>query len=166
MVNGCEQRQMSNENGIRRWYKESNAIQEASFYRGKVAALESSSDGEVACLERERNAELERHLSALVAEHASQDRKLNELGDSLSLQTTLLEQAEARAADASKRADLLQESHDQTSQRHAALQEQHSTLEFTLRDHADRLVCQTSALEQREAEQLSLQAEAEELTHS
>jgi chromosome segregation ATPase len=143
-----------------------SAIQETSYYRAKIAALESSSENDMARLERERTAELERQLSALVAERNLQDRKLNELGDSLALQTTLLEQAEARALDASKRADMLEESHERTSQRHAALQEQHSALEFNIRDHADRLISQTSALEQREAEQVRLQAQVDELTHA
>src|SRR5580704_620393 len=84
----------------------SSAVQEAAYYRAKLAALESSSDSDVARLERERVVELERQLSTVMSQHQMQDRKVNELRDSLALQTTLLEQAEARAGDAAKRADM------------------------------------------------------------
>ncbi|KII94183.1 hypothetical protein PLICRDRAFT_99563 [Plicaturopsis crispa FD-325 SS-3] len=143
-----------------------SAMQEAAYYRAKLAAYEASSAGDVARLERERAADLERQLSQAVSDRASQERKLTELDESLSLQTTLLEQAEARAADASKRADLLEESHDRTSQSHSELQERHALLEAQLRDHEERLLTHASTIEQRDAEQLNLQSQLDELVHS
>ena len=82
----------------------SSAMQEAAYYRAKLAALEASSIPEASRLDRDRIAELERQLSASNERNAEQNRKFKELSESVALQTTLLEQAEARADDASKRA--------------------------------------------------------------
>jgi chromosome segregation ATPase len=143
-----------------------NAIQEAAYYRAKVAALEAGSDGDIGRMERDRISELERQLSAVTNERNAQSRKLAELSDSLALQTTLLEQSEARAADASKRADSIEESHQRTLRHHADLQDRHASAEASLRDHANRLLSQTSMIEQREAEYLNIQSQLDELTQS
>jgi chromosome segregation ATPase len=144
----------------------SSAAQEAAYYRAKLAALEASNESEATNLDRERIADLERHLSALMAERWSQDRKIGELNDSLALQTTLTDYAEARATDAVKRAETLDESHNRTMHRHAELLERHTALEASLRDHAGKLLAQTSALEQREAEGMSTQTQIQELTQA
>ncbi|KDQ63357.1 hypothetical protein JAAARDRAFT_375900 [Jaapia argillacea MUCL 33604] len=143
-----------------------SAIQEAAYYRAKLSALEAASNGDVARLERERATELERQMYTVTSERTVQDRKIAELSDSLALQTTLLEQAEAHAADSSKRADALEEAHDRTARAHAELQERHTTLEGSLRDHANRLLTQTSLLERKEADHLRLQSQVDELTQS
>ena len=88
-----------------------SAVQEAAYYRAKLAALETASDREASRLDRERVAELERQLAAATSGQSERDRRIKELQDSLALQTTLLEQAEARAEDHSKRAETLAESH-------------------------------------------------------
>lgn len=142
------------------------AAQEAAYYRAKLSAFESANETEVLRLERQRVTELERDMSVLMNERWTQDRKLNELTDSLALQTTLCEQAEARAADASKRAEMLDESNERTLQYHSDLQQRHTTLDLQLRDHSDRLLSQTSSLEQAEAETMNLRSQVEELTHS
>lgn len=144
----------------------SSAVQEAAYYRAKLAALEAGSDNDAGRLERDSINELERQLHAVTNERNGQSRQMAELSDSLSLQTTLLEQAEARATDASKRADLADESHERTLQEHSELQDQHATAQNSLRDHADRLLSQTSVMEQREAEYLNTHAQLDELTQS
>lgn len=141
----------------------SNAIQEAAFYRAKLSAMESYSDTELTRLERERVVELEQKLSAVMQDAVERDHKFKELNESLSLQTTLLEQAEARAEDASKRADTLSQSHARVVDAHASLQQQYATMEVTLHDHTNKLVSQTSLVEQREADQMKLQSQLEEL---
>jgi DNA repair exonuclease SbcCD ATPase subunit len=99
-------------------------------------------------------------------ERWAQDRKIAELNDSVALHVALYEQAEARAADAIKRAEMVDASHDRTLERHNDLQDQHDTLEVQLRDQAERLLTQTSILEQREAEESNLRAQVDEITHS
>ncbi|KAH7930533.1 hypothetical protein BV22DRAFT_1124814 [Leucogyrophana mollusca] len=144
----------------------SSALSEAAYYRAKLTAHEASGPGDVSRLERDRILELERHLSALLEEQNGDRRRLEELSDSLALQTTLLEQAEARTTDATKRADMLEESYDRTSQAHAELQEQHAAVQVALHDHADRLLSQTSRLEQKEAEHTQAMNQLQELLRS
>ncbi|KZT75075.1 hypothetical protein DAEQUDRAFT_659712 [Daedalea quercina L-15889] len=143
-----------------------SALQEAAFYRAKVAALESGSVTDVARAERDRAAELERQLASVLAERAERERKLKELGDSLALQITIAEQAEARADDALKRADRLSQSHDRNSEAYSALQEKHANAEVMLREHADRLLTQNSIIEQREADHLKAETQLKELMFS
>ena len=65
-----------------------NAAQEAAFYRAKLAALNASTETKQPP-KRERIANLESHISSLMAKRWQQDRKIAELSDSLALQTTL-----------------------------------------------------------------------------
>ncbi|KAI0673369.1 hypothetical protein C8Q78DRAFT_1016922 [Trametes maxima] len=143
-----------------------SAIQEAAFYRAKLAAVEAASDNEVTKVERERIADLERQLSTSLSGQAERDRKIKELQDSLSLQTTLLEQAEARADDASKRADALAQSHERDSEEETELRERNAVLETLLREQSEKLLEQTSFAEQREADYIRAQNQLDELVHS
>lgn len=143
-----------------------SATQEAAYYRAKLAAMEHSNDSEVRRLELERLADVEKHISALMTERWAQDRKIAELSDSLALQTTLCEQAEARAVDATKRAEFIDESHNRTAQKHHELQDRHDTLGAQLQEHAETLLKQKSLLDQREAEGVNLRAQLGELLHS
>jgi chromosome segregation ATPase len=142
------------------------AVQEAAYYRAKLAALESSSEGEVVRLERERLTELERQLSATLAAQAERDRRLAQLTDELSLKSTLLEQSEANAAEATKRSGLLEETHVHMLRDHTDVQERHDDLDTKLREHTDRLLVQTSLVEQKDAELVNMQAQLDELLHS
>ena len=141
----------------------SAAIQEAAYYRAKLTAYEASTHSDVARAERERVAELERHLATLMSEQTTMRRKVDELNDSLSLQTTLLEQAESRAGDANKRADALEESRDRNFRALSELQAGYIVMETTVRDHADRLLVQTSLLEQKDAEHKQAKGQIQEL---
>lgn len=141
-------------------------MQEAAYYRAKLAAYEASAADDVSRIERHRIADLERQISSMIGERAAQERKLNEYSDSAALQARLTEQAEARAAEATRRAEILEESHDRTLQEHADLQDRHDEVEASLREHADRLLAQSSVVEQREVEHEALQAKLEELSSS
>ena len=143
-----------------------SAVQEAAFYRAKLAALEASSENEVARMDRERIVDLERQLAVAVASNTERDRKIQELNDSLSLQTTLLEQAEARADDASKRADTLGQSYEQSNEAHNTLRERNAALEAKLREATEKLLAQTSLLEQHEADYIKAQSQLEDLVRS
>ncbi|CDO73456.1 hypothetical protein BN946_scf185013.g91 [Trametes cinnabarina] len=142
-----------------------SAVQEAAFYRAKLAALESSSDNDVGRAERERIADLERQISAALSGQVERDRKIKELNESLSLQTTLLEQAEARADDASKRADTLAQSHERDAEEQTTLRERNVLLETMLREQSEKLLEQTSLADQREADYVKAQSQLEELLH-
>lgn len=79
-------------------------------YHVKFAAPRSSSEGEVARLEHERLMQLERQLLVSLAAQKERDQRIVQLTDELALKTSLLEQAEANAAE---RAGL--ELHDQVN---------------------------------------------------
>ena len=102
-------------------------------YHAKFAAPDSSSEGEVARLK------LERQLSVSLAAQTERDRRISRQTDELALKGALLEQAEANAAEAAKRAGL------------------------ELREHADRLLVQTSLVKQRDEELKHMQAKLDTL---
>jgi len=114
-------------------------------------------------LERERLVELERQLSATLAAQAERDRRLAQLIEELTLKSTLLEQAEANAAEAAKRAGLLEETHVHVLRDHTDIQGRHAALDAELREQADRLLAQTSLVEQKDAELVNVQAQLVEL---
>ncbi|KIY51211.1 hypothetical protein FISHEDRAFT_37425, partial [Fistulina hepatica ATCC 64428] len=143
-----------------------SATQEAAYYRAKLAAMENRNAGELQSMERARIQDLEKHLAALVQERNVQDQKIRELNESLSLQTTLCEQAEARAADASRRADTLEESHSRMIQTHSALQEERDQLDVQLRDHQERSISHSSTLQQQEAEATAMRVKIADLERS
>ena len=143
-----------------------SAIQEAAYYRAKLAALEAASEGGVARLERERTAELERQLTVALSERAERERRAAELGDALAMQGALLAQAEARAQEASQHSEALEQAHVRTLRDHTEMQERHEDVEAALRAHADRLLAQSSALEQKEADLAHAHAQLDELSVS
>jgi chromosome segregation ATPase len=107
-------------------------------YRAKFAVPDASSSEEVAWSERERLVELELQLSATLAAQTERDLRLAQLTDELALKSALLEQAEATAAEATKRAGL------------------------ELPEHANRLLAQISLVEQKDAELVKMQAKLDE----
>ncbi|KAF8492357.1 hypothetical protein F5888DRAFT_1730017 [Russula emetica] len=102
-------------------------------YHVKFTAPHSSSEGEATRLE------LERQLLVSLAARTERDQRIAQLTDDLALKSALLEQAEANVAEAAKRAGL------------------------ELREHADRLLMQTSLVEQKGAELVDMQARLDEL---
>jgi hypothetical protein len=100
-------------------------------YRAKSAARHSSSEGDVARLE------FERQLSVLLAAQTERDQRIVELTDELALKNVLLKQAEANATEAAKRAGL------------------------ELLEHADRLLMQSSRAKQRDVELRDMQEQCE-----
>ena len=103
-----------------------------------IAVPNASSEREVARLDRERRVELEQ-MTAILAER---DRQLAQLTQELELKSARLEQAEANATEATRRAEL------------------------ELREHANRLSAQTSMVEQKDAELVKMQAKLDELVLS
>ena len=143
-----------------------SAMQEAAYYRAKLAALEVKNESEAQRLEKARSTELENHMSALMQERWAQDRKLTELSDSVALHTMLYEQSETRCGQVMKRAEKLSETHKNTAELYNDLLDKHEALEIKYRDVHDKLVTQSSLLEQKEADELGLRAQVDELGQS
>ena len=141
-------------------------MQEAAYYRAKLAVMEAKNESEVQRMDRTRLSELESHLSTLMGERWAQDRRTNELSDSVALHTMLYEQTEARCTQAIKRAEKLDGAHTRTAEMYNDLLDKHEVLEAKYRDAQDKLVSQSSLLEQREADDVGLRAQVEELTQS
>jgi chromosome segregation ATPase len=144
----------------------SGALQEAAFYRARLAAYESGSAAEATRLDRERSTQLEKQLSNIASSRSSQERRITELGEALELQTQLREQAEARAVETVKRAEMLEESHTRISREHNELHEKHVETGASLREHAEKLLSYSSVTQQREAEQRNIQGQIEAITAS
>jgi chromosome segregation ATPase len=143
-----------------------SAIQEAAYYRAKAAALEASAGSDLARLERDRAAQLERQISSMMADQDSRDKELAELSGALELKEELHEQAEARAAEAIRRAERLEELHQRVTRDHEDLRGKHATIESALREHENRAVNLNSQLEQKEAERSSAHEQLEDLLRS
>jgi hypothetical protein len=112
---------------------EDDVSEGSTKYRAEFAAPHSSSEGGVTSLE------LERERSVSLAAQTERDQRIARLTDELARKSALLEQVDANAAEAAKRAGL------------------------ELRAHADRLCMQTSQVEQRDAELVDMQAKLDEL---
>jgi hypothetical protein len=108
-------------------------------YHAKFAAPHSSSEGEVevARSEHERFMEIKRQLLVSLAAQAERDQRVAQLTDELALKSSLLEQAEANAAETAKRAGL------------------------ELPEHVDRPLMQTSIMA-KQSDSVDTQAQPEE----
>ena len=141
----------------------SAALQEASYYRAKLAAYENSSSEDAARVERQRITELERQLSVLARERTEQTKQVADLSSMVSIQTRIAEHAETRAAEAMRRSEALQESYERIQQENANLQDRHIQLESTLHDHKERILEHSTRAGIMEAERMTLEARLEEL---
>ena len=101
-----------------------NVSEGSTEYDANIVAPHSSSSEEIARLEPERQPPVSLPVQT------ERDQRIAQLTDELALKSTLLEQAEANAAEAAKRAGL----------------------------HADRLLVQISLVEQRDAQLVDMQA--------
>jgi hypothetical protein len=132
--------------GPRRVLEGGDVGEGSAKYRAKFAVPDASSVGEFAHLERElvelegQLVELEGHLSAPLAVQKERDQRLAQLTEEFAWKSSLLEQAEANAAEAAKRAGLKP------------------------REHADRLPVQTSlVVQKKDAELVNTHAKFDEL---
>ena len=105
-------------------------------------------------------------MSSVASSRNSQDRRIAELEEALGLQTQLREQAEAQAAEAAKRAEMLEESHTRISLEHTELHAKHVETEASLQEHAEKLLSYSSVTQQREADQRNVQGQIEAITAS
>ncbi|KAH7320431.1 hypothetical protein B0J17DRAFT_685680 [Rhizoctonia solani] len=138
------------------------ALQEAAFCRAKLAAYESNLDGDPAKLEREKSANLERLVAAAQTERAVLERTLVERTDALALEKQLREQAEERAADAVRRAEIAEEDKARTEAEYHDTAERNVFLEGSSRDQLEKMVVVQSSIKQQEAEHSVVMRKLEE----
>jgi hypothetical protein len=88
--------------------QEDDDSESTTEHPAKLLSPDTSSEKEVVWLEHGRLIELERQLLAMRAAQTERDRHIAQLADQLVKKSALLEQAEANAAEAKKRAGLVQ----------------------------------------------------------
>lgn len=102
----------------------------------------------------------------MAKERTEHGKQVAELSSMIAMQTRIAEHAEARAVEAIKRSEELQEVHGRVMQEHADLQDQHDTLENALRDHGERLLAHSTKTDLLEAERKTQETRIEELMSS
>ena len=138
------------------------ALQEAAFFRAKVATLESNSPIDLARMEKERINELERQLHALSTEYAGVQRNLEQaLGESVATKE-LHDAAVERESENFRRAEGAEDAHRQAIEATEGLQQRAVSSENSLREHTERLITLSSISQQREAERDHLQSQLDE----
>jgi chromosome segregation ATPase len=141
------------------------ALQEAAFYRAKVATLEGNAPTDLSRIEKDRVAELERQLGALSIELANSKRELQKRSTPpvSAIQSPRMD----RDNDALERAEEAEEAHRLALQELSELQAKHSSVEMSLRELNERFITTSSTAQQREAErdQLKTHLAEAEATH-
>ena len=142
------------------------AIQEAAFYRSKLAAYENNSMDDVSRNDKQRIADLERQVSTLARERSEQGKAVAELNTHLVTQKRIAEQAETRATEALRRSETLQEMHEHAVKAHSDLQTRQREYDAQLRDYENRVLEHSTKAGILEAERMALDIRMEELVAS
>ncbi|WVR06271.1 hypothetical protein IAU60_003301 [Kwoniella sp. DSM 27419] len=138
------------------------ALQEAAFYRAKIATLESNSPIDLARIEKERIVELEKQIGVISHAHTSSQRELEAAQEAAEHARSLHSASSEREAETLKRAEEAEEAHRAASEEVEQLYQRAHTHEQTLRDHSERLITLSSTVQQREAERDRLQHQLDE----
>jgi chromosome segregation ATPase len=138
------------------------ALQEAAFYRAKVATLEGNAPTDLSRIEKDRITELERQLASLSAEHGNAKRELQRKGSSSESPSTVTSPRLDSNNEAIERAEEAEEAHRLAVQELVELQAKHTAVEMSLRELNERFITTSSAAQQREAERDQLRGHLEE----
>jgi chromosome segregation ATPase len=138
------------------------ALQEAAFYRAKVATLESNSPLDLARIEKERISELERQLASLHQNHTMAQKELEKLSGQNSGSRDLHTDSVQRENETLKRAEDAEDAHRLAIEEMEELQQRVKLAENSLREHGERLISTQSLAQQREAENDRLRSQLEE----
>ncbi|WVQ65880.1 uncharacterized protein L199_004058 [Kwoniella botswanensis] len=138
------------------------ALQEAAFYRAKIATLESNSPIDLARIEKERIVELEKQIGIISLAHASSQKELESVFETVNSVRSLHTAAAERETETLKRAEEAEEAHREAVEEIEQLHEKLLENEQTLREHTEKLITLSSTVQQREAEKDHLQTHLEE----
>lgn len=94
-----------------------------------------------------------------MSERQSQDRRIADLTEALATASRLREQFEDQIGVANKRAEAAETNHTKLSQTHDELQEQHASVQSSLREHSGKVANLTSVLQQYEADHKQAQSQ-------
>ncbi|WVF69370.1 hypothetical protein IAT40_004146 [Kwoniella sp. CBS 6097] len=138
------------------------ALQEAAFYRAKIATLESNSPIDLARIEKERIIELEKQLTALTSSHVISRKQLEAAQEAAENARSLQMSSAEREAETLKRAEEAEEAHREAIEEIEELHQKATGNEQHLREHTERLITLSSTVQQREAERDQLQTQLDE----
>ena len=138
------------------------ALQEAAFYRAKIATLESSSFSELSRIEKERIADLERQLGSLATEQGHMQREVEKAREAGASDKQLYESALEREAESARRAEEAEEAHRAVQEELDDLRNTISTLESSHREQAERMITLNSTVQHRESERDHLRSQVDE----
>lgn len=116
----------------------SAALQEASFYRVKLAAYESGSTSDLNKVERERIADLESKLSEIVTSKSGLERQLVQLTHELEQERHLREMLEENASKTNERSNHLEALHSRTTLDYEELLNKTRGLDLHASEHIER----------------------------
>ncbi|WVW84560.1 hypothetical protein I302_106594 [Kwoniella bestiolae CBS 10118] len=138
------------------------ALQEAAFYRAKIATLESNSPIDLARIEKERIVELEKQIGIISSAHASSQKELDSVSQTVNAVKSLHSAATERESETLKRAEEAEDAHREAVEEIEQLHEKLLENEQTLREHTEKLITLSSTVQQREAEKDHLQTQLDE----
>lgn len=137
------------------------ALQEASYYRAKLAALESGSPSDVAKLERERTAELEKKLADAVSARSALEAQVAKLEQDVSHHQTMRSSAEERHQAVLARANEAEQSHARVLGEFNTVQKQAHENDRSLADHVERLAALHTTSKQLESDNSRLKEQVD-----
>lgn len=126
------------------------ALQEAAFYRAKVATMEANAPNDVNRMDKERISELERQLGSLAADHANSQRSMQRKDSAT--ESALTSPRLDKDNEAIERAEEAEEAHRLAVAELTELQTKHTAVETSLRELNERFITTSSQAQQREAE--------------
>ncbi|GAA5994562.1 uncharacterized protein JCM10292_002138 [Rhodotorula paludigena] len=138
------------------------ALQEAAYYRAKLAALESGSPSDVSKLERDRSASLEQKLAEAVAARAALEVQVNKLEQDAAHHASSRESTDELHRAALARADEAEQNHARALAELAALQTRAGEHERGVSDHQEQLASVRSAHSTLEGEHSRLKEQVAE----
>jgi len=128
------------------------AVQEAAFYRAKIAALESNSSSDLYKLERGRIADLERRISEMGTVKSDLERRVEELESELDHHRDAAQSAAERESAHLQRADAAEAAYSRSLTDYADLQRRAHSNESSLQDYISKHTTLESQLAQMTAQ--------------
>ncbi|BGP39376.1 hypothetical protein JCM10449v2_003314 [Rhodotorula kratochvilovae] len=138
------------------------ALQEASYYRAKLAALEAGAPSDVAKVERDRAAALEAQLSGALSAREALEAQVARLEADAAHHAAMRATADERGADAAKRADDAEAAHARVLAELAVLQGRAGEHERGLGEHVEKLAAVESSRSVLEGEHARLREQVGE----
>ncbi|CAG8437900.1 7511_t:CDS:10 [Diversispora eburnea] len=142
------------------------ALQEAAYFKAKLTALANASDVELANIEVERAADLEKRLTQALTEKESLQSKLIQYQQSSTYDKSARESAEERSKTATARAEEAEEAHARALAELATLHSRATTAESQLRENNSKITELMTELNQYRSESESTQNQFIQLRQS